>query len=659
MRVRYQRWSGEQEPFPPDITAEGVLDELHDELLSGTDVGEALERLLRRGLSGRTAGLADLRRRVEEARRRELQRMGVEGPLARIAERLEDILARERAALDADASPDAGARRDELDRLPSDVGGRIAGLQSHRWSDPRAESDFNALLEELRRDVADATFGRLAGALGSMSPEDLEATRQLLGDLNAMIAKDARGEDTTADFEEFARRWGSHLGWDGRDDAPQNLEELLEELARRMAAMSRLLAGLSPDQRAQLAALAEDLLGDLDLSFEADQLRRALESRFPELGWREPLPGAEPEGWASESLSGAVDWMEHLQELTDLGEQLSQDYAGARLEDVDEDALRRALGGEAVRDLRALREIERVLEEAGAVRRRHGRLELTARGIRRLGDQALARIYGRLVEGTTGAHRTSAAGGEGEPTGSTRPLRFGDPFRLDVARTVSNAILRGAVEGPPDGRVRLKAEDFALAEAERRVRVTTVLLLDMSFSMPLRGNWEPAKRMALALSSLVASKFPEDRLHIVGFSDYARQIEPRNLLVTGWERVYGTNMQHAFLLARRLLAAAPDSDHQVVMVTDGEPTAHLEDGPDGPRALFAWPPEPRTLRLTLQEGLRLARTGATLNVFLLDHDPGAAEFVEHMVSRMGGRILYPDLADLGRLVVREHRRSRR
>ena len=292
------------------------------------------------------------------------------------------------------------------------------------------------------------------------------------------------------------------------------------------------------------------------------------------------------------------------------------------------------------------------------MRRRHGRLELTATGIRRLGDQALARIYGRLVEGASGSHRTSAAGGEGEPTGSTRPLRFGDPFRLDVARTIANSILRHAADREPVAGNRLSPDDFALAEAERRVRVTTVLLLDMSFSMPLRGNWEAAKRMALALSSLVASKFPEDRLHIVGFSDYARQIEPRNLLVTGWERVYGTNMQHAFLIARRLLAASPGADQQVVMVTDGEPTAHLEETPHGVQALFAWPPEPRTLQLTMREALRLARTGATMNVFLLDHDPGAAEFVEGMVSRMGGRILYPDLADLGRLVVREHLRAR-
>jgi uncharacterized protein with von Willebrand factor type A (vWA) domain len=652
MRVRYDRWSGQQDPFPFEVTADAVLDELQDELLDGADVAAALERLARRGFSGRTAGLDELRRRVEEARRRELARMGVEGPLRDVEERLAEILERERTAAAFSAQPDAAERLAELDDLPSDLPRRLAALEERDWVDPQAGRDFAALMEQLRRDVAEATFGRLAGALGAMTPQDVVAMQELLAELNALIAADARGEDVQERFEAFKERWGDRLPGD-----PQTLDELLEELARRMAAMSRMLAGLSPDQRAQLADMAEQLLGDLDLAFQTDQLRAALEGRFPELGWGRAMPGAMPAGEESGTLSQAVDWTEHLQELADLAEQLGQDYPGARLEDVDEAALQRALGDDAIRDLRALREIERVLEEAGAARRHRGRLELTPRGIRRLGEKALAQVYERALGGAVGSHRTAASGGDGELTGATRPLRFGDPFRLDVTRTVSNAVLRG---GPPGAAgVRLHPDDFALAEAERRVRATTVLLLDMSFSMPLRGNWEPAKRMALALHALVASKFPEDRFHIVGFSDYARRLQPRDLLVSGWERVYGTNMQHAFLLTRRLLAASPGTEQQIIMVTDGEPTAHLEEWGDGQvTATFAWPPEPETLRRTMREAARLARTGATLNVFLLDHDPGAAVFVEAMVRRVGGRIFHPDLDDLGSLVVQDFLRRR-
>ncbi len=650
MRVRYGQWSGTQDPFPAEVTADDVLGEIGDELLGGRSAEDALERLLRRGMRGRVQGLDDLRRRVEEARRRELGRMGLEGPLREVEERLGEILERERTALHFDPDQEAAdAKRDQLDGLPDDVASKIAALSDYDWTDRQAGEDFRALVSQLRRDVAEATFGRLAGALGSMSPEDLERMRDMLGALNAMVAKSDRGEDVTGDFADFKQRYGDMLPGD-----PQSLDELLEELARRMAAMSRLLSSLDPDQRAQLAEMSSQLLGDMDLGFQADQLQRSLQSRFPELGWNEGMGGAMPSGQQSGSLSDTVDWVEHLQEYEDLGEALGQEYPGARLEDVDEQALRRALGDEAVRDLRALQQIERALEQAGAARRTGGRLELTPRGIRRLGERSLAKIYERAVAGQIGSHRAAGAGGDGELTGATRPLRFGDPFRLDVPRTLYNAIIRTAGE-PRTGALSLAPEDLELAEAERRVRAATVLLLDMSFSMPLRGNWVPAKRVALALHALVSSKFPEDRFYIVGFSDYARRLQPRDLLHAGWERVYGTNMQHAFMIARRLLGAHPGAEQQVIMVTDGEPTAHLE----GDQPWFAWPPEPKTLRLTMAEAARLAHTGATLNVFLLDHDPGAAAFIERMVRAYGGRIFYPDLADLGNLVVRDFLSNRR
>ncbi|HWH32218.1 MAG TPA: VWA domain-containing protein [Egibacteraceae bacterium] len=642
MRVRFSRWSGTQEPFGADVTAEELLDELSDDLIDGVPAEDALRRLLQRGMSGmrgRVAGLDELRRRVEQARRRELERLGLEGPLRQMEERLGEIVERERLTARFSADTERGqARLDELDALPADLAARVDALRGSEWMDPAARADFDALLEELRRQVAEATFGRLAGALGSMSPEDLERSSAMLGELNALADRHARGEDVAADFAEFKARYADLIPGD-----PATIDELLEELARRMAAMSRLLASLDPEQRAQLAQLAEQLLGDLDLSFQAEQLSRTLESMFPELGWDQAVPGAQPAGELEGSLSATAEWMEHLQSYDELGEALRQDYAGARLEDVDEEALCRALGEDAARDLRALREIERLLEEAGALRRRQGRLELTPKGMRQLGERALARIYERALSGEPGGHRTPLTGGEGEPTGSTRPLRFGDPFRVDVSRTIFNAVGQGGVP------VRVRAEHFELAEAERRVRTSTVLLLDMSFSMPLRGNWGAAKRLALALSSLASSKFPEDRFHVVGFSDYARRMAPEDLLVTGWERVYGTNMQHAFMIARRLLAQRPGDRKQVIMVTDGEPTAHLE----GDVAAFAWPPEPDTLRKTMAEALRLARSNTTLNVFLLDHDPGAAQFVERMVRRCGGRIFHPDLDDLGDMVVRE------
>jgi uncharacterized protein with von Willebrand factor type A (vWA) domain len=648
VRIRYGRWSGTQDPFPAEVSPDDVLSEISEDVLGGLSPDEALERLLHRGMAGRAGripGLAELRRRVAEARRRELERMGLEGPLRQVEQRLSEIVDIERTALDLAGDDEmAAAHHQELDALPPDPAGRIAALQRYDWHDQRAAADFAELLDSLRRDVAQATYGQLAGALGAMDAEGIARAKDMLAELNGMIERDRRGEDVSADFAAFRERYPEVVG-----DA-QTLDELLEDLARRMAAMSRLLAGMSPEQRENLMRLAAEVFGDEELAFQTEMLRDALQAAHPELGWETPMPGAMP-GGDDGSLSEAVDWMQRLQEHEDLGQALGQDYPGARLDDIDEEALRAVAGDEAVHDLRALREIERALEEAGAAGRTHGRLELTPRGIRRLGERSLAQIYGQAADGAIGSHDVRRAGGDGELTGATRPWRFGDPFRPDITHSIRNAILRQAESagGRFEGRVRMAAEDFELAEAERRVRCATVLLLDMSFSMPLRGNWVPAKRVALALQSLIDGQFPEDRFYVVGFSDFARRLEPRDLVATGWEPVMGTNMQHAFLLARRLLGAHPDAQAQVIMVTDGEPTAHLEEG----EAYFSWPPEPKTLRLALLEARRLARTGATLNVFLLDHDPGAARFVERMVQACKGRIFYPDLTDLGSVVVED------
>ena len=647
--IRFGRWTGTQDPLGTDLTPDEVLDAIADELLDGTDPQQALRDLLRRGLAGRTAGLEELRRRVEAARRQELERMGLTGPLQEVAERLAEIEELERTALQFTDDEELWRDRTErLDSLPPDPAARIQALQEYPWVDAGAREAFEQLVEQLRRDVAEATFGQLAQALGQMDEAAIARLREFLADLNALVARQERGEDITEDFEAFKAKHRDLIPGD-----PATLDDLLEDMARRMAALSQLMAGLSPDQRAQLGSLAQQMLGDMGLSAEAQQLARSLQLRFPQLGWDQQVRGAPDVGPESGSLSATVDWMEHLRGYEDLAQALGQNYPGARLEDVDAEALSRLVGDESAADLRALREIEHLLEKSGAVQRRRGKLELTPRGVRRLGERSLERIFARALESQLGDHAAQSLGGEAEPTGSTRPWRFGDPFRIDVGHTIRNAVIRGGRR--PEGGVQLAPDDFELAESEQRVRAVTVLLLDMSFSMPLRGNWESAKRLALALQALVASRFPQDRFHTIGFSDYARRLEPKDLLVSGWERVWGTNMQHAFQLARRLLTAEPSTERHVIMVTDGEPTAHLE----GSESAFHWPPHPRTLQITMAEATRLARTGATLNVFLLDHDPGAAAFVETMVHRAGGRIFYPDLADLGNVVVRDFLSNRR
>jgi uncharacterized protein with von Willebrand factor type A (vWA) domain len=640
VQARYSRWDDTQDPFGPELSAGELLEELSDDALSGLGIEDALSRLLRRGMRGSFDGLNALRDRLRERRAREQANLDLAGPLEELRDRLDDIVDRERSTLSFRAEDDARLREGFLDALPPDVPGQIRELSDYRFVDPEAQEAFDELLEHIREQVMGAYFRSMAEGMRSMSPEDLARFRDMLAELNRMIEQRERGEPY--DFEGFMQRHGNLFPGN-----PKTLDELLEQMAARMAAMSRLLASLSPEERAELRALAEQFLQDMDLAFEVDRLGSNLASAFPDLGWGEPTlaGGDEPL-----PLSATIDAMERLHDLEVLDRSLQGDYPGASIDDVDEEALRQALGEDAVRDLRRLKEIERALERAGLVTRERGRLEVTPKGARSMGERALVRVFEELRRDREGVHEAREAGGLAEPTGATRPWRFGDAGQIAVQRSVFNAVVRGG----PGARVRLEPDDLELLEAEQRTEAATALLLDLSFSMPLRGHDVHAKRMALALHALIEGRYPHDTLYLIGFSDYARQIQPRELAAAGWERVYGTNMHHAFHLAGRLLARHPRATRQVIMVTDGEPTAHLE----GERARFAWPPIPKTIRLTLAEATRLSRSGVTLNVFMLEDSPGLIGFMERLAELTAGRVFLMDDRELGSFVLRDFVRRR-
>src|SRR6266540_1690685 len=579
MRFRYSRWDGTQDPLGPD---------------------RSVSRLLRQGMRGRFTGMDALRARLREARRRERERLNLEGPLQEIQQRLDEILQTERSTLSFRAEEDARFREQFLDSLPPDPAGQIKELKDYRFVDPQAQRKFDELMEWLKDQVLGSYFRSMAEGMRNVSPEQLQRFKDMLAVLGDMIEARERGDQY--DFNRFMQRYGDLF-----PDNPQTLDELLEQMARRMAALSRLLASLSPEQRAELEALAREMLQDMDLAFQVDRLAGALSGMFPEMPWEEPaLAGGDD----AMPMQATVDALERLSDYEELDRAMRADYAGASLEDVDEERLHRALGEDAVRDLRRLREIEGALERAGLVTRTGGRLQVTPKGARKLGERALVRLFDQLKRDREGAHDARQEGGQAEPTGATRPWRFGDTGAIAVQKTVFNALVRAG----PSPRPLLQPQDFELVEAETRTESATALLLDLSFSMPLRGHWVPAKRMALALHALIEGRYPHDTLYLIGFSDYARRMRSEDLANAGWERVYGTNMQHAFNLAGRLLAKHPRSTRQVIMVTDGEPTAHLE----GEEVFFSWPPIPETIQKTLQEAMRLAKTGVTLNVFMLE-----------------------------------------
>ncbi len=636
MRSRYSQWDGSQDPFGPDVPAAELLEEMSEDLLSGAGAQGAMSSLLRRGMRGRFGGLDALRARLREARAREQARLNLQGPLEEIRERLGEIVERERSTLSFKAEEDARMREAILDSLPPDVPGQIRELSDYRFVDQQAQREFDELMEHLRDQVLGAYFRNMAEGMRNLSSEQVQRFKDMLAELNQMIERRDRGEDD--DFDGFMQRYGDMF-----PDNPRTLDELLENMARRMAALSRLLASLSAEQRAELQALAEQVMADMDLAFEVDRLGANLASMFPDMPWGDPALAAGDEAMP---LSATVDAMERLHDFEDLDRSMRGEYAGASLEDVDEEALRRTLGDAAARDLRRLKQIERTLERAGLVSRREGRLEVTPKGARKLGERALVKVFERLRRDREGTHDAREVGGLAEPTGSTRPWTFGDTGQIAVQRTVFNAVVRGG----PGADVHLLPDDFELVDAEQRTEAATALLLDLSFSMPLRGHFVHAKRMALALHALIEGRYPHDRLYMIGFSDYARRMEPQDLTAAGWERVYGTNMQHAFNLAGRLLGQHPRATRQVIMVTDGEPTAHLE----GEEVFFSWPPVPRTIQLTLTEALRLSRAGVTVNVFMLEDSPGLIRFMERLAKLTAGRVFLMDDREIGDFIVRDY-----
>lgn len=642
-RNRYSRWDGTQDPLGADLPIEELADRLAEDVLDGWGIDNSLRRLLENGMDGRFDGLRQLRERLERMRQAQEQRSGRPDPLADAKERLGRIEELERSALAEDPSDEARFAELELDTLSDNAAARIRQLREHEWRSEEARREFEELLDELRRDMLDASFRQMTEGMQNMSPEDMERVKDMLADLNAMMEQRADGLGPSQEqFDDFMARHGEFF-----PENPSTFDELLEAMARRAMAMSRYLASLTADQRRELSQLMDELMQDMDLAFQMNQLGQNLRALAPQLPWDQGMDmDGEPMG-----LSEGLDAIDQASRLDELQDALGQNYAGATLEDIDEEQLRRALGDEAVADLRRLRQIEKMLEDAGVIVRSSGRLELTPRGVRKLGERALTRVFERLRMTQAGSHEIAASGGVDEPTGQSRPWRFGDSFRLDLRKTVHNAVLRN---GPSGSGVRLSPEDFEIEEAEHRTRTSTVLLLDMSRSMPLRGHWLPAKRMALALHTLITTTYPEDSIHIVGFSDYARPMTPADLAEVDWEPVYGTNMEHAFNLAGRILAKERDASKQVLLVTDGEPTAHLE----GEYVYFNWPPVRETLEKTYKEAMRLAKSGVTMNIFMLEDTPGLAGFIDRLAKIVHGRVFTSTGEEIGDLIVSDYVRGR-
>ena len=659
-RYDFSDWDGTQEWG--DLDPDDLLAEITDDLLSGGDLNDALRRLMRSGMRTRDGerimGMREMIERMRKRREELLKQGSPNAEMDRIAKALDEVVDQERTAIDhleqeakdsgderrAEVTSDvATERRMSLDLLPPDLAGKVQGLQHHDFVSSEARERFEELMEELRQEVADAYFKGMSEALSSNDPEQMARMRAAMDALNTMLEQRARGEELDPTFEQFMENFGDMFPGD-----PKNLDELLEQLAERMAAAEAMWRSMSPEQREQLQSLANSLLEDMDLRWQMERLAGNLRQAVPGAGWGQSyrFRGQDPMGFGE-----ATDAASQLSNLDRMEELFASASSPNALDEVDIDEVRRQLGDDAARSLERLARLTKTLQENGLIENQGGRTELTPKGVRRLGQRALSDLFSQMQRERIGDHQSATSGSGHDREETTKPYEYGDPLNLHLSATVHNAVRRGG-SGVP---VRLLAEDFEVVETEALTRSATVLLVDLSMSMPMRDNFVPAKKMAMALQTLISTRFPRDYLGIVGFSEVAREIKAEDLPTAMWDYVYGTNLQHALAMARRMLAHQYGTK-QIIVVTDGEPTAHIDDAGE---VWFNYPPVQECLRRTMAEVIRTTRAGITINTFALDLERTHYPFVEQIARVNGGRTFYTTADEMGGYVLVDFLRHRR
>ena len=648
--TRYERWDGSQEPFGRD--ADDLFDRLAEDLFQGGDFDYALHRLMSRGWRDqkgkRLPGFEEMLERLKQKRQQQLKRYNLNDVFGDIGERLNDILRRERQGINdrLEQAPEAAKRvlqkiakkkQQELDELPDDVGGMIRELNDYEFMDEGASQAFQKLMEELKEQVSQTYFKNMTKTMQQMRPEHLDEIKAMMKDLNQMLRD--RLEGRPPKFEQFMQRFGHFFG----PNPPKTLDELIQQLEKQMAQMESLMQSLSPEDRQQMQDLMASTLNDPELQEQMAELAMQLELLSPRqsMGNRYAFYGSE-----SLPLQEALGLMERLQGIEDLESALREGYQGRQLTPEQSAQLQQLLGPDARQAADQMSELASQLERKGYVQKGKRGMELTPRGMRRIGQKALRDLHSRLKRDRFGDHPISVRGLGSERSDDTKVYEFGDAFTLHVERTLMNALRRDAT--PP---LTLKTDDFEVHRSEFSTQSATVLMIDMSRSMPLRGYFYAAKKVALALDALIRSQFPRDYLQVIAFSDYARPVKQNQLAeLTYNESIYGTNIQHGLMLARQFLNKHKTGNKQVIIVTDGEPTAHME----GQQAVFFYPPLPETFQKTLLEVQRCTREKIVINTFMLDNDYHLVSFVKQMTRMNGGRAFFSSADNLGDYVLLDY-----
>ena len=652
-RARYGRYDGGPDPLAPPVDVAEALEAIGEDVMAGYSPERAMQEFLRRGGRDRT-GLDELAARVAQRRRDLLQRHSLDGTMQEVRELLDRAVLEERKQLARDLDDDARFAEMRIENLPPSTASAVKELSDYPWRSSQAREDYEQILDLLGRELLDQRFAGMKQVLENATDEDRAAVNEMLTDLNRLLEAHRQvrnAEDAAAVERQFADFMDKH--GDFFPERPETIEELLDALAARAAAAQRMRNSMTREQRAELDALAEQAFGSPELMESLSQLDDNLRALRPGENWggSEEFGGEQGLG-----LGDGTGVLQDLADLDDLGEQLSQQYAGARMADVDLEKLARQLGDTAAVDARTLQELERALRDSGYLKRTSdGRLRLSPKAMRQLG-QALLRDIAQRMSSRQGERDLRQAGAAGELSGATREWAFGDTEPWDVTKTVTNAVLRTVADGDDTSHgVRLDIRDVEVSETEARTRAAVALLVDTSFSMAMDGRWVPMKRTALALHHLITTRFRRDDISLIGFGRHAEvlEIEQLTALEAFWDK--GTNLHHALLLANRHFRKHPDAQPVLLIVTDGEPTSHLEANGE---VFFAYPPHPLTVAHSIRELDVSGRLGAQTTFFRLGEDPGLARFVDQMARRVGGRVICSELDDLGAAVVGSYLGSR-
>ena len=643
--------------------ASGVMDDLRQKL-------EEIKQLERQGIQRRLDGQQDPQagnqpqdgqqqgQEGQEGQQGQMPEGGMQGQQGQRSEggmqgqqgQMQGGQAGGQSGQDGDLSPEqmqrmlemiAKRKQEYLDSLPKDIPGQIKQLSEYDFMDDQAREKFQELMDGLQQQMMQQFFQGMQQSLRDMTPEDIANLREMIRDLNKMLRE--RQEGLEPDFDSFMQKHGQYF------PGVNSLDDLIEQMQQQMAAMQGIMDNLSPEQRQELQDLMDQLMGDDRIKVDLMELARNMEAVAPmeDMRTRFPFRGEE-----SLPLNEAMRMMGRMQQMEGLEEQFQEARRLDDIEAIDSQKVKELLGNEEYQSVEQLKELMRTLEEAGYIQKKGNRWELTAKGIRKIGQKALQDIFNKLKREGFGRHVIPYRGVGGERTDESKQYEFGDPFLLDLQKTLMNSLQRNGVGTP----VQLVKEDFEVYRTELTTQSSTVLMIDMSLSMVYNGCQQAAKKVAVALESLIRSQFPRDNLYIVGFSFVAREYKPNELIeMSRYDNERGTNMAHGLMVSRQLLSRQRGVNKQIIMITDGGPTVWYEE-PFGWQFSF---PSPYAEQQTLLEAQRCTREGITINTFMLYDDSWMIAFVNQLSQINHGRTFYADKDNLGEYLLVDYLNSKK